>query len=112
MLRKIFERNSTEVTAKYRRLHNKELYKIYCSPNLTGVIKSGILSYAGHVAHMGDRGGAYRVLMGRPHGKITLGRPRRRWEDNIKTGLELGWGSLNCTDLALSRNRWGSLVNA
>jgi hypothetical protein len=95
VLRKIFERKSTGVTAECRRLHKKELYKIYCSPNLTGLIKSAILSDAGHVTRMGDRGGAYRILVGRPHGKRTLGRPRRGWEDSIKICLEMGWGSLN-----------------
>jgi len=108
VLRKIFERKSTEVGADCRRLHNKELYKIYSSPNFTGLIKSGILEYTGHLAHVGDRRGAYRVFVGRPHGKRTLGRPRRRWGDSINIGLELGWGSLKCTDLVQGRNMWGA----
>jgi hypothetical protein len=89
VLRKIFERKSTEVGADCRRLHNKELYKIYSSPNFTGAIKSGILEYAGHLAHVGDRRGAYRVLVGRPNGKRTLGRPRRRWGTVLT--LVLNW---------------------
>jgi hypothetical protein len=57
---------------------------------------------------MGDRRGVYRLLVGRPHGKRTLGRPRRRWEDSMKLCLlELEWGSLNCTDLAEGSDRWG-----
>jgi len=108
VLRKIFGGKSTEVTAEWRRLHNNELYKIYSSPNFTAIIKSGILRFAGHVARMGERSGAYRVLVGRPHAKRTLGITRRRWEDSIKIGLlELGWESLNSTDLAQGRDMWG-----
>jgi len=83
--RKIFERKSTELG----RLHNKELYKIYSSPNFTGVIKSGIPKNAGHLAHVGDKRGAYGVLVGRPNGKRIFGRPRRRWGTVLK--LVLNW---------------------
>jgi hypothetical protein len=80
-----------EVTGEWRRLHNKELYALYSSPNIIRVIKSRILRWAGHVACMGERSGAYRVLVGIPEGR-PLGRPRLRWEDNIKMGLrEVGW---------------------
>jgi hypothetical protein len=76
-----------------RRLHNGELYDLYSSPNIIQVIKSRRMRWAGHVACMGEGRGAYRILVGRPEGRRPLGRPKRRWEDNIKMGLqEVGWG--------------------
>jgi hypothetical protein len=88
VLRRIFEPKRDEVTGEWRRLHNKELYALYSSPNIIRVIKSRRLTWAGHVARMGERGGAYRALVGKPEGRRPLGRPRRRWEDNIKMGLQ------------------------
>jgi hypothetical protein len=83
-----------EVTGEWRRLHNKELYALYSSPNIIRVIKSGRLRWAGHVARMGERRGAYRALVGKPEGRRSLGRPRHKWEDNIKMDLrEVGWGA-------------------
>jgi hypothetical protein len=80
-------------TGEWRRLHNKELYALYSSPNVIQVIKSRRLRWAGHVARMGERRGAYRALVGKPEGRRPLGRPRRRWEDNIKMNLrEVEWG--------------------
>jgi hypothetical protein len=74
--------------------NNKELYALYSSPNIIRVIKSRRLRRAGHVARMGERIGAYRVLVGKPEGIRPLEGPRRRWEDNIKMGLrEVGWGA-------------------
>jgi hypothetical protein len=70
-----------------RRLHNKELYALYSSPNIVQVIKSRTLRWAGHVAHIGERRGAYRAIVGKPEGRRPLGRPRHRWEDNIKMDL-------------------------
>ena len=71
------------------------------------------MSWAGHVARMGERRGVYRVLVGRPEGKGPLGRTRRRWEDNIKMGLqEVGCGSIDWIELAKDRDRWRALVNA
>jgi hypothetical protein len=61
-----------------------ELYALYSSPNIIRVIKSRRLRWAGHVARMGERRGALRALVGKPEGRRPLGRPRRRWEDNIK----------------------------
>jgi hypothetical protein len=60
---------------------------VYCSPNIIRVIKSRRLRYAEHVARMGERRGAYKVLVGKPEGRRPLVRPRRRWEDNIKMDL-------------------------
>jgi hypothetical protein len=84
VLRRIFGPKRDEVTGEWRRLHNKELYALYSSPNIIRVITSRRLRWAGHVARMGERRGAYRVLVGKPEGRRPLGRPRRRWEDNIK----------------------------
>jgi hypothetical protein len=68
--------------------------------------------WAGHVAHMGEKRGAYRILAGRREGRRPLGRPRRRWEDNIKTDLqELGRG-IDWIELAQDRDRWRALVDA
>jgi hypothetical protein len=87
VLRRIFGPKRDEVTGEWRRLHNKELYALYSSPNINRVIKSKRLRWAGHVARMGERRGTYRALVGKPEGTRPLGRPRRRWEDNIKMDL-------------------------
>jgi hypothetical protein len=90
---RVFGPKRDEVTGEWRRLHNKELYALYSSPNIIRVIKSRGPTWAGHVARMGERRGAYRALVGKPEGRRPLGRPRRRWEDNIKMDLrEVGWG--------------------
>jgi hypothetical protein len=71
------------------------------------------MKWAGHVACTGERRGVYRVLVGKPEGKIPLGRPRRRWEDNIKMDLqEVGFGGIDWIELAQDRDRWRALVNA
>jgi hypothetical protein len=87
VLRRIFGPKSDEVTGEWRRLHNKELHALYSSPIIIRVIKSRRLRWAGHVARMGARRDAYRALVGKPEGRRPLGRPRRRWEDNIKMDL-------------------------
>ena len=68
--------------------HNKELNDLYSSPDIVRVIKSRILRWAGHVARMEEGRGVHRVLVGKPEGKRPLGRPRRRWKDNIKIDLQ------------------------
>ena len=66
-----------------------------------------------HVPRMGERRGVYRVLVGKPEGKSPLGRPRRRWEDNIKMVLqEVGCGGMEWIELAQHIDRWRALVNA
>jgi hypothetical protein len=82
VLWRIFGPKRDEVTGEWRRRHNKELYALYSSPNIIRVIKSRRLRWAGHVAHMGEWRGAYRVLVGKSEGRRPLGRPRRRSEDN------------------------------
>ena len=73
---------------EWRKLHNAELNNLYSSPNIVLVIKSRRMRWAGHVARMGDGRDVYRVLAGKPEGKRSFGRPRRRWGDNIKMDLQ------------------------
>jgi hypothetical protein len=71
------------------------------------------LRWTGHVARMRERRGAYRVLVGKPEGRRPLGRPRRRWEDTIKTDLrEVGCGCVDWIGLSQDRDRWRALVSA
>jgi hypothetical protein len=83
VLRKIFGPKRDEDRA-WRKLHNDELHSLYSSSNIVRVIKLRRMRWAGHVARMGEGRGVYRVLVGRPEGEMPLGRPKRRWEDNIK----------------------------
>ena len=77
------------------------------------VIKSRRIRWAGHVARMGEKGGVYSVLVGKPEGRRPLGRPRRRWEDNIKIDLqEVKCGGTDWIVLAQDRDGWRALVNA
>jgi hypothetical protein len=93
VLRRIFGPKKDAVPRLWRRLHNEELNNLYSSPNSIRVIKSRRMRWAGHVARMGEERGAYRILVGGPERMRPLGRPRRRWEDNIKMDLqEVGWG--------------------
>jgi len=92
-LRRKFGPKRDEVTGEWRKLHNEEVNDLYCSPNIVRMIKSRRMRWAGNVARMGEGRGVYRVLVGKPEEKRPLGRPRHRWEDNIKMGLqEVGWG--------------------
>jgi len=84
VLRRIFGPKRNEVTGEWRKLHNEELNDLYCSRNIVRLIKSRRMSWAGHVARMGERRGVYRVLLGKHEGKRTIGRPVCGREDNIK----------------------------
>jgi hypothetical protein len=75
------------VTGGWRKLHNEELRNLYSSPSIIRIIKSRRIRWAGHVARMGEKRNAYRLLVGKPEEKRPLGRPRRRRMDNIKTDL-------------------------
>ena len=113
VLRRIFGPKKDEVTGVWRKLHNEELNDLYSSVNTVRVIKSRITRWAWHEARMGEKRGAYRVLVRKPEGKRPLGRPRRRWEDNIKMDLqEVGYGGVDWIELAQDRDRWRALVNA
>ncbi|KAJ4439205.1 hypothetical protein ANN_07324 [Periplaneta americana] len=113
VLRKIFGAKRDEVTGEWRKLHNTELHALYSSPDIIRNIKSRRLRWAGHVARMGESRNAYRVLVGRPEGKRPLGRPRRRWEDNIKMDLrEVGYDDRDWINLAQDRDRWRAYVRA
>ena len=115
VLRRIFGPKRDEVTGEWRNLHNEELNDpySYCSPNIVRVIKLRRMRWVGHVARMGKGRGVYRVLVGKPEGKRPLGRPRRRWEDNIKMDLqEVGCGGTDWIKLIRDRDRWRALVNA
>jgi hypothetical protein len=80
--------------------------------SIVRVIKARRIRWAGHVARMGEVRGAYNILVGRPDGRRPLGRPRRRWEDNIKIDLrEIGFGDVDWIHWAHDRNRWRALVN-
>jgi len=113
VLRRIFGPKRDEVIREWRKLHNEELNDLYCSPNIVPVMKSRRMGWAGHVARMGERKGVYRVLVGKIEGKRPLGRPRRRWEDNIKIELQkVGCGRMDWIDLVRDRDRWRALVKA
>jgi len=88
VLTRIFGPKRDEVTGEWRKLHNEELNDLYCSPNIVRVIKSRRMRWAGHVVRMGKRTGVYRILVRKCRGKRPLGRPRCRWEVNIKMDLQ------------------------
>jgi hypothetical protein len=84
------------VTGGWRKLHNEELHNLYYSPSIIKMIKSRKIRWAGHVARIGENRNAYRIFVGMPEGKRPLGRPRRRWADNIKMNLrKIGWDGLD-----------------
>jgi hypothetical protein len=89
----------------------KCLNDLYSLSNIVRVVKSRRMRWAGHVARMGEDRVVHRMLVGKPERKRPLGRPRRRWEDNIKMDLqEVGGGCGDCMDLAQDRDRWRALV--
>jgi hypothetical protein len=95
VLRKIFGPNMDE-DESWRKFHNDKLHSLYSSPNIARVIKSRRVRWAGYVTRMGEGRGVYKVLVGRPESKRPLGRPRHRWEDNIKMNLkEIGIDGAN-----------------
>jgi hypothetical protein len=99
VLRRIFGPKRDEVTGEWRKLHNKELHELYSSPSIIRIIKSRRMRWAGHVARMGKKRNAYRLLVGKPEGKrMDLG--------------EVGWGDVDWIGLAKDRNRWRALVNS
>ena len=111
-MRRIFGPRRDEVTGEWRRMHNEELNNLYSTLNIVRVIKSRRMRWAGHVARMGEDRGAYRVLVGKPEGRRPLGRPRRRWVDNIRMDLqEVVCGYMDWIGLAQDGDRWRRLVS-
>jgi hypothetical protein len=105
VLRRIFGQKRDEVTGEWRKLHNAELRDLNSSPSIMRIIKSRRMRWSGHVARMGRKRNAYRLLVGKPEGKRQLGRPRRRWVDNVRMDLgEVGWGDVDWIGLAQDRN--------
>jgi hypothetical protein len=103
VLRRIFEPKREE-DGSWRKFHNDELHSLYSSPNIVRVIKSRRMRWARHVARIGEGRGIYRVSVGRPEDKRPVGRPRRRWENNIKLDLrEIGNDGANWIQLAQDR---------
>jgi hypothetical protein len=94
-----------------QKLHNEELNDVYSLPNIVRVVKSRRIRWAGHVVRMGEGRGVHRDLVGKPEGTRPLGRPRRRWEDNIKMDLqEVGRSCGDWMERAEDRDRWRALV--
>jgi hypothetical protein len=112
VLRKIFGPRRDEVAGQWRKLQNEELHNLYSSPNIIRMIKSRRMRWTWHVARMGEKKNAYRILMGKPEGKRPQGRPRRRLEDNIKMDLrDIGWNGMDWIELAQNRDQLRTLVN-
>jgi hypothetical protein len=112
MLRKIFGPKRDEVIGGWRKLHHEELHNLYSSPNIIRMMKSSRIRWSGHVARIGEKRSAYRILVGNPEGKRRLGKPRRSWEDNIKKDLrEIGWGGMDWIYVGYDRDQWRALVN-
>jgi hypothetical protein len=86
---------------------------LYSSPSIIRIIKSKRMRWVSHVARFGEKRNACRLLVGKPEGKRSLGRPRCRWVDNITVDLgEVGWCDVDWIGLAQDRNRWRALVNS
>jgi hypothetical protein len=94
--RRIFGPKRDEGTGEWRKLHIEELRDLYSLPSIIRIIKSRRMRWTGHVARMGEKRNAYRLLVGKPEEKRPPGRPRRRWVDNIRMDLgEVGWGDVD-----------------
>ena len=106
VLRRVFGPKRDEVTGEWRKLHNEELSDLYFLPNTVRVVKSRRMRLVGHLARMCEWRVVHRVLVGKHEGKRTMGRPRRRWEDNIKMDFqEVGGSCGDWMELAQDRDR-------
>jgi hypothetical protein len=114
VLRRIFVPKRDEVTGEWRKLHNEELHNLYSSSDIIRQVKSRRMTWAGHVARMGEDRKVDKVLVGKPEGKRPLGRPRRKWEDGIRMDLtETGLGGgVDWIRLSQDRDRWRAVVSA
>jgi hypothetical protein len=110
---RIFGPKRAGVMGEWRKLYNEELHNLYSSLSIFRIIKSRRMRWAGHVARIGEKRNAYRLLVGKPEGKKPLGRPRRRWIDNIEMDLlGIGLSVVDWIGLAQDRYSWRALVNA
>jgi hypothetical protein len=103
VLRRIYGPKTDGIIRRWRKLHYEELHNLYPSTNiaLIRMIRSRRMRWTGHVGGMGEGGNAYRILVGKPEGNRPLGRPRRRFEDNIIMNLrEIGRGGTDWIHLA------------
>jgi hypothetical protein len=101
-----------EEDGSWRKLHNDELHSLYSSPNIVRVIKSRRMRWVRHVARVGEGRGVYRVLVGKPDDERSLGRPRCRWEDDIKLDLrEIGIDGADWIQMAQDRVQWRAFLN-
>jgi len=113
VLRRIFGPRRDEVMGEWRRLHNEELNDLCSSPNILRVIKSRRMRWVVHVARMGEERGVYRVFVRKSEGRRPLGRPRRRWVDNIRMDLQkVGCEFMDWIGLDQDRDRWRTPVSA
>ena len=110
VLRRIFGPKVDKVTGEWRKLHNKEFNDLYFSLTVFRVIKLR-MRWVVHVSRMVEMRGVYRVLVGKAEGKRPLGRPRRRWEDNIMMDIQELGGGQGLIFLAQDRDRWRAIVN-
>jgi hypothetical protein len=107
----VFGPKRDEVTGEWRKLHNEELNDLYSLPNIVRVVKSRRMRWAGYVARRGEERGVHRVVVGKPARKRPLGRPRRRWEDNMKMHVQEVVGDRgDWMVLAQDTDRWRALV--
>jgi hypothetical protein len=105
VLRRIFGQKRDEVTGGWRKLHNEELHNLYSSPSIIRIIKSMMIRWEGHVARIWGNRNAYGILVGKHEVKRPLGRPRRRWVDNIKIVLRaIEWDGMDWTNLPRGRD--------
>jgi hypothetical protein len=113
VLRRIFGPKRDEMTGEWRKLHNEELRDLYSSPSIIRIIKAMRMRWAGHVARLGERKNAYRLLVGTLEARRPLGRQRRSWLDNIRMYFaRLEWGDVDWIGLAQDRDRWRAVVNS
>jgi hypothetical protein len=113
VLRRIFGPKRDKVIGGWRKLHNEELYTLYCSPSIIRIIKSMRMRLAGHMVRMREKKNVYRLLVRKLEGKRPLGRPRCRWMDNIKMDfVERRWGGVGWIGLAEDVYRRRAIVKA
>jgi hypothetical protein len=113
VLRRIFGPKGDGVMGEWRKLHNEGIHNSYSMPSIIRITKSRRMTWTGYVARMGEKRNVYRLMVGRTEGKSPLGRPRRRWIDNIKMGLlEIGLSVVDWIGLVQDRYSWRALVNA